>query len=73
MLKILARKNIGAQKYWRAKILARKNWSEVEVLIKARTITGLPDGTYFETKNHNLGKFWSVLQWTILVYFMSIW
>jgi hypothetical protein len=23
---------------------------------------------YFQTKNHNLGKFWSVLQWKMLVF-----
>jgi hypothetical protein len=41
---------------------------------------------YFQTKNHNLGKFWKVLQWKMLVflgpfclfygqmvYFMAIW
>jgi hypothetical protein len=28
---------------------------------------------YFQTKNPNLGKFWIVLQWMILVYFMVIW
>jgi hypothetical protein len=27
----------------------------------------------FQTKNLNLGKFWSVLLWKILVYFMTIW
>jgi hypothetical protein len=27
----------------------------------------------FQTKNPNFGKFWRVLQWKILVYFMSIW
>jgi hypothetical protein len=27
----------------------------------------------FLTKNSNLGKFWRVLQWKMLVYFMSIW
>jgi hypothetical protein len=27
----------------------------------------------FHTKNPNLGKFWSVLLWKILVYFMTIW
>jgi hypothetical protein len=27
----------------------------------------------FRTKNPNLGKFWRVLQWKILVYFMAIW
>jgi hypothetical protein len=27
----------------------------------------------FQTKNPNLGKFWSVLQWKMLVYLMSIW
>jgi hypothetical protein len=24
---------------------------------------------HFQTKNHNLGKFWRVLQWKMLVYF----
>jgi hypothetical protein len=27
----------------------------------------------FQTKNSNLGKFWRVLQWKILEYFMIIW
>jgi hypothetical protein len=27
----------------------------------------------FQTKNPNLGKFWSVLLWKILIYFMTIW
>jgi hypothetical protein len=27
----------------------------------------------FQTKNTNLGKFWRVFQWKILVYFMAIW
>jgi hypothetical protein len=27
----------------------------------------------FQTKNQNLGKFWRVLLWKILVYFMTIW
>jgi hypothetical protein len=27
---------------------------------------------YFQTKNPNLGKFWRVLQWKMLVYFMNI-
>jgi hypothetical protein len=28
---------------------------------------------YFQTKNPNLGKFWRVLQWKMLVYFFTIW
>jgi hypothetical protein len=28
---------------------------------------------YFETKNPNMGKFWSVLQWKMLVYFVAVW
>jgi hypothetical protein len=28
---------------------------------------------YFQTKNTNLGKFWRVLQWKMVVYFMGIW
>jgi hypothetical protein len=28
---------------------------------------------YFQTKNPNLGKLWRVLQWKMLLYFMSIW
>jgi hypothetical protein len=27
----------------------------------------------FQTKNANLGKFWKVLQWKMLVYFMDTW
>jgi hypothetical protein len=27
----------------------------------------------FQTKNPNLGKFWRVLQWKMLVYFMDTW
>jgi hypothetical protein len=28
---------------------------------------------YFQTKNNNLYKFWRLLQWKMLVYFMTIW
>jgi hypothetical protein len=28
---------------------------------------------FFQTKNPHLGKFWRVLQWKLLVYFMPIW
>jgi hypothetical protein len=28
---------------------------------------------YFQTKNPNLGKFWRVLQWKMLVYFRETW
>jgi hypothetical protein len=28
---------------------------------------------YFQTRIPNLGKFWRVLQWKMLVYFMAIW
>jgi hypothetical protein len=28
---------------------------------------------YFHTKNPNLGKFWRVLQWKMLEYFMAVW
>jgi hypothetical protein len=28
---------------------------------------------HFQTKNRNLGTFWRVLQWKMLVYFMDIW
>jgi hypothetical protein len=27
----------------------------------------------FQTKNPNLGKFWRVLQWKMMVYFMVTW
>jgi hypothetical protein len=27
---------------------------------------------YFQTKNPNLGKFWKVLQWKMMVFFMAI-
>jgi hypothetical protein len=35
--------------------------------------TGLPDGYCFQTKNSNLCKFWKVLIWKILEYFMTLW
>jgi hypothetical protein len=35
-------------------------------------VTGLPDGL-FRTKNPNLGKFWSVSQWKMMVYFSDTW
>jgi hypothetical protein len=28
---------------------------------------------FFQTKNLNLDKFWTVLQWKIFIYFMAIW
>jgi hypothetical protein len=28
---------------------------------------------YFQTENPNLGKFWRVLQWKMLIYFMDTW
>jgi hypothetical protein len=27
----------------------------------------------FQTKSNNLGKFWTVLRWQMLVYFMALW
>jgi hypothetical protein len=39
-------------------------------------LTNLDQGCqmdFFETKNPYLGKFWRVLQWKMLVYFMAIW
>jgi hypothetical protein len=33
----------------------------------------LPDGRYFRTKNPDLGKFLRVLQWKLLVFFMTVW
>jgi hypothetical protein len=27
----------------------------------------------FQTKNPNLGNFWSALDWKMLIYFMAIW
>jgi hypothetical protein len=37
---------------------------------------GLHQGCHmvcFQTKNPDLGKFWRVLQWKMLMYFMNIW
>jgi hypothetical protein len=42
------------------------------VLNAGASSAGLPDA-YFENKNPNLGKFWRVLQWKMLVNFMAIW
>jgi hypothetical protein len=38
---------------------------------KNKVSAGLPD-IYFQTKITNLGKFWRVLQWKTLVYFVAI-
>jgi hypothetical protein len=35
-------------------------------------MSGLPD-VYFETKNTNLGKCWSALEWKMLIHFVAIW
>jgi hypothetical protein len=32
----------------------------------------LPDSIFY-TKNPNLGKFWRVLEWKMLAYFIAIW
>jgi hypothetical protein len=42
---------------------------------KRNSGTGLPESicTYFQNKNTILGKFWRVLKWKMVVYFMSIW
>jgi hypothetical protein len=42
-------------------------------------LDALPEGdrscqmAYFQTKISNLGKFWMVVRWMILVYFVTIW
>jgi hypothetical protein len=38
----------------------------VEAVTKARLL-------YFQAKNHNLGKFWKVLNWKMFVNYMVIW
>jgi hypothetical protein len=42
---------------------------------KASLLTQGCQMAYFQTENPNLGKFWMVLQWKILVYmyYMAIW
>jgi hypothetical protein len=41
--------------------------------ISGKWRTGLPDVCCFQTKNQTLGKFWRVLQWKMLVYFIGTW
>jgi hypothetical protein len=51
----------------------KKNLSELCHITAADTIgPGLPDGLFSNQKN-NLGKFWRMLRWKMLVYFMAIW
>jgi hypothetical protein len=41
-----------------------------------RLVTGRVQGcqmAYFQNKNPNLGRLWRVLEWKMLVYFISIW
>jgi hypothetical protein len=50
--------------------------SESQTIFQTSKLRRLEQGCkleYFQTKNHNLGKFWRVLRWKILVYFMAIW
>jgi hypothetical protein len=55
-----------------------KNWfikSNSGACVSDRCDASAPQGcqmSYFQTKNPDLGKFWRVLQWKVLVY-MSIW
>jgi hypothetical protein len=50
--------------------LAGKKWREK----MAGNPPGLPDGIcIFKPKFHYLGKFWRVMQWKMLVYFMAVW
>jgi hypothetical protein len=46
-----------------------------EVILHAYIITSRQgcQMVCFQTKNPNLGKFWRVFLWKILVYFMTIW
>jgi hypothetical protein len=43
--------------------------------LATRDVSICPQGcqmVYFQTKNPNLGKFWRVFQWNVLVYFKSV-
>jgi hypothetical protein len=40
--------------------------TSTEVILVTDSAPGLPE------KNHNLGKFWSALDWKMLIYFMAI-
>jgi hypothetical protein len=44
---------------------------QLAFIIVALVQAVLPDGVY-QTKNSNLGKFWKVLQWKMLVFFVAI-
>jgi hypothetical protein len=45
--------------------------SRIAFLLHQRLKPRLPDGT-FSNQNPNLGKFWRVLQWKMLKYFLAI-
>jgi hypothetical protein len=49
-------------------LLARKN-----ELVFDQSLEQGCQMVYFQTKNPNLGKFWRALDWTMLIYFMTIW
>jgi hypothetical protein len=44
----------------------------VEVQISVNWSTQGCQMAYFQNKDTNLGKFWRVLQWKVLIYFMAI-
>jgi hypothetical protein len=43
---------------------------DISIPRKCVSNSGLPD---FQTKNPDLGKFWRVLHWKMLGYYMAIW
>jgi hypothetical protein len=47
-------------------------FSKKSLAASVKSSAGLPDGI-FSNQNSNLGIFWTVLQWKIMVHFMTIW
>jgi hypothetical protein len=41
-------------------------------VVETSSLAGLPDGLFSDQK-YQFGKFWRVLRWKMLVYFMTIW
>jgi hypothetical protein len=61
------------RKFGQEKMKAKLKCVQFCAGLQLRPLTRDCQMVYFETKNSNLGKFWRVLQWKMLAYFVAIW
>jgi hypothetical protein len=56
-----------------AVILTKNGLAYILGELNLSTLVRVVQMAYFQTKNPDLGKFWRVLQWKMLVYYTAIW